>query len=82
MYLIIFIFSASLPLGIFIGILVPDDDDWTEVALNSFTIGTFIYIGASHIVTEEFEKTDWRWTKMFVFTAGAMMIMCITYIEF
>lgn len=61
---------------------MPDENKWANVVFNSLAAGTFLYIGASHIVAEEFEKINWRWTKMLLFLVGAVIMMVVTYVEF
>ena len=48
-----FVFVA--PVSIFVGVFVRDVNPIINLALCCFATGTFIYVGASEIVEEEFE---------------------------
>ena len=67
----ILIFSSFTVIGTIVGILASDANELTQVVFESLATGTFLYVGASHIVSEEFENPDYRWIKIVAYLVGA-----------
>ena len=65
------IFSTFSFLGTLVGILASDASSMVEIIFSALATGTFFYVGASHIVSEEFENPDYRWVKMVAYLLGA-----------
>ena len=51
---LIFVFSLMTPIGIIIGMFVEGSSKILELLFNSLAAGTFIYIGCSEVIIEEF----------------------------
>lgn len=47
----------------------------------SFAGGTLIYVACSEIIVEEFDRSGWKWTKIFVFTLGAAIIVVLWFTD-
>jgi len=43
-----------------------------------FSSGSFLYIGASEVVVEEFVQGKRQWGKLFFFILGITVIYCVT----
>ena len=51
---LIIVFSVMTPLGIMIGMFIEGSSPIMELLFNSLAAGTFIYIGCSEVIIEEF----------------------------
>jgi solute carrier family 39 (zinc transporter), member 1/2/3 len=47
----------------------------------SFSVGTFIYIGAAEIIVEEFSISRYKWQKFLMYLLGGIMIAGLTIWE-
>lgn len=52
------IFSITTPLGIIIGMSISDSDPVVDVIFQGLSVGTFVYVACSEIITMEFAKGD------------------------
>ena len=73
-------FSSFSVIGTTVGILASDADELVQVVFESLATGTFFYVGASHIISEEFENPDYRWIKIVAYLLGASLIQGVTLI--
>lgn len=74
---LISIFSLATPLGVTIGIIVSNSPGMVEIVFTSLAAGTFLYIGASEVITEEFSLPGNRWLKLFAYCLGAAFILML-----
>ena len=51
---LVFIFSMATPIGIILGMILQNGGTIYSIIFSSLAAGTFIYIAATEIVTEEF----------------------------
>jgi zinc transporter 1/2/3 len=77
--ILMFVFSLSVPLGIGIGWIaeskMPDSATGYLLAISA---GTFLYIGASELVVEEFVQGKRHWEKLISFMVGCVAILLVT----
>ena len=52
--LLIAVFSLATPLGIGIGLIFSDGNDYVKAFFNAISAGTFLYISAVEVFSEEF----------------------------
>jgi len=79
---LIICFSLMTPFGIILGIFLTGISSFVQAFFLSISAGTFIYIAASEIVTEEFSITQFKVHKFFAFLFGAILIGLLTIIEY
>ena len=75
------LFSLVAPLGVFSGIFVSKvASPWLEAAIVAITAGTFLYVGATEVVNEEFEELEGseKWYKFASFIGGVCSILAIS----
>ena len=51
---LVFTFSIATPLGVLLGMVLANAGDIYEIVFSSLAAGTFVYIGCSEVVVEEF----------------------------
>jgi len=73
-------FSIATPLGIAIGILASGAGEIIDVIFSSLAAGTFVYIGCTEIIVQEFSVPGHLWLKLFFFLFGAATIICLSFI--
>jgi len=77
--LLLTIFSLVGPFGLGTGIVVSRfAGKIVDAVLIALTSGTFIYVGATEIIAEEFEVPEHKWKKFAALTAGILLIALIT----
>lgn len=72
------LYSLIGPLGVTVGIFIARmQSPWLEAAIVAITAGTFLYVGATEIVNEEFEEVEGRekWVKFISFLGGISTIL-------
>ncbi|CAM9828363.1 unnamed protein product [Chrysoparadoxa australica] len=74
------LFSAVGPLGMLAGIMVSQyASKIADAVLVAMAAGTFIYVGATEVIAEEFEHpVEGKWKKFGALVGGIVMIMFIT----
>ena len=77
---LVFTFSIATPLGIAIGAILAKEGEIYSIIFSSLAAGTFLYIAATEVITEEFAVPGDRWLKLFVFLVGATIITCLWFI--
>lgn len=76
---LIFVFSMFTPLGIVLGMILSDADDIVELVFTSLSAGTFLYIGCSEIIIEEFSIETAKYWKFFAFLVGIAFITSLHF---
>jgi len=78
--LLVLIFALATPIGVIIGILASGAGDIVNVIMSSMAGGTFIYIGCSEIIVEEFSEHDGKFIKLIAYMVGALLISSLSFI--
>jgi hypothetical protein len=78
---LLFVFSIATPLGIAIGIVASGAGVIVDVIFSSLAAGTFVYIGCTEIIVEEFSIPGDRFLKLAFFLLGAMIITSLSFIK-
>jgi zinc transporter 1/2/3 len=72
------IFGLATPIGVLIGMaLISTSINGIDGIFNALAAGTFLYVGASEIVVEEFSVTKYATIKYICFLAGLGAIFAI-----
>lgn len=77
------LFSAVGPLGVSLGVLISKiSSPYASAVIVSLTAGTFLYMGATEIVGEEFEdaKGSEKWKKFISMLSGIALILGVTHL--
>ncbi|KAG7351847.1 ZIP zinc transporter [Nitzschia inconspicua] len=73
------IFSAMGPIGVAMGMAV---NEFAAPIVDSIMVavvaGTFVYVGATEVIPEEWEDTEHKWKKFFALMSGIVSILIIT----
>jgi zinc transporter ZupT len=69
------------PIGIIIGMFVEGSSKILELLFNSLAAGTFIYIGCSEVIIEEFSEPENKYLKLLSFLIGMIIIGCLRLLE-
>jgi len=73
------VFSAMGPIGVAIGMAV---NEFAAPIVDSIMLatvaGTFIYVGATEVIPEEWEDQEHKWKKFFALLSGIVSIFAIT----
>jgi solute carrier family 39 (zinc transporter), member 1/2/3 len=73
------IFSCMGPIGVLLGMLV---NTYAAPIVDSIMLaivaGTFVYVGATEVIPEEFEDSKHKWKKFGALISGILSILCIT----
>jgi len=76
---LIFTFSLATPIGIIIGMCIPENDV-LDVIFNSLAAGSFVYIACSEVIVEEFTIPGGRWWKLLAYLVGCVLIFSLWFI--
>ena len=52
--LLVLVFSVATPIGVGLGMILANAGDIYEIIFSSLAAGTFVYIGCSEVIVEEF----------------------------
>lgn len=67
------------PIGVALGMAV---NEFAAPIVDAITLaivaGTFVYVGATEVIPEEFEESDHKWKKFFALMGGIGSIFVIT----
>ena len=74
---LISIFSLATPLGVGIGMIVGNSPKLVQIVFTSLAAGTFLYIGCSEVIVEEFSLPGNRWWKLLAYALGAGFILML-----
>mmetsp|Transcript_20773 Transcript_20773/g.48196 ORF Transcript_20773/g.48196 Transcript_20773/m.48196 type:complete len:456 (-) Transcript_20773:2720-4087(-) len=73
------IFSCMGPIGVALGMAV---NEYAAPVVDSIFLaivaGTFVYVGATEVIPEEWEDSSYKWTKFGALMTGIFMIVGIT----
>lgn len=73
------VFSAMGPLGVALGMAV---NEFAAPIVDSIMVaivaGTFVYVGATEVIPEEWEDPEHKWKKFFALMGGIVSILAIT----
>lgn len=73
------IFSAMGPVGVALGMAV---NEFAAPIVDSIMVaivaGTFVYVGATEVIPEEWEDSEHKWKKFFALMSGIVSILVIT----
>ena len=73
------IFSAMGPIGVGLGMAVKEfAARMVDSAMLAIVAGTFIYVGATEVIPEEFEDQENKWKKFAALASGIVSIFVIT----
>jgi zinc transporter ZupT len=73
------IFSMMGPIGCGLGIMVNEfADPIVDSIMLAVVAGTFVYVGATEVIPEEFEDPDNKWKKFVALMSGIISIFAIT----
>ena len=67
------------PIGVLLGIAVNEfAAPIVDAAMLAIVAGTFIYVGATEVIPEEFEDAENKWKKFIALASGIVSIFIIT----
>jgi zinc transporter 1/2/3 len=73
------VFSAMGPIGVALGMAV---NEFAAPIVDAITLaivaGTFVYVGATEVIPEEFEDSEHKWKKFLALMGGIGSIFAIT----
>lgn len=73
------VFSAMGPVGVALGMAV---NEFASPVVDSIMVaivaGTFVYVGATEVIPEEWEDSQHKWKKFFALMGGIVSILAIT----
>jgi zinc transporter 1/2/3 len=73
------IFSCMGPIGVAIGMAVNSfASPIVDATMLAVVAGTFVYVGATEVIPEEWEDPDHKWTKFVALLSGIVSIFAIT----
>merc|ERR1711957_534371 len=72
-------FSAMGPIGVALGMAVNEfAAPIVDAIMLAMVAGTFVYVGATEVIPEEWEDQEHKWKKFFSLLAGIVSIFAIT----
>ena len=78
---LIFIFSIATPVGVGLGMIVANAGDIYDIIFSSLAAGTFVYIGCSEVIVEEFSVPGNRYWKLLAYLGGALLIAMLWFLD-
>lgn len=73
------IFSCMGPIGVAIGMAVNNfASPVVDATMLAVVAGTFVYVGATEVIPEEWEDPEHKWKKFFALISGIVTIFAIT----
>lgn len=73
------VFSAMGPIGVALGMAVNEfAAPIVDAIMLAMVAGTFVYVGATEVIPEEWEDQEHKWKKFFSLLAGIVSIFAIT----
>lgn len=76
---LVFTFSLATPIGIIIGMCIPENDV-LDVIFNCLAAGSFVYIACSEVIVEEFTVPGGRCWKLLAYILGCILIFSLWFI--
>jgi len=78
---LVFCFACATPLGVALGMILLGLGDIYDIIFSSLAAGSFVYIGCSEVIVEEFSIPGNRYWKLLAFLVGASIITSLFWIE-
>lgn len=78
--LLILMFSSATPIGVVLGMILASFGEIYTIIFSSLAAGTFLYIGCSEVISEEFSVPGNRFLKLVFFLLGAAIIMSLWFL--
>jgi zinc transporter 1/2/3 len=76
------IFAMASPLGVALGIVLSmENSKLIEASFTALACGSFLYVGANEVVSEEFEPQAYRQSKFACLVFGIALIIALTTLE-
>jgi solute carrier family 39 (zinc transporter), member 1/2/3 len=73
------IFACMGPIGVALGMAVNEyAAPVVDSIMLSIVAGTFVYVGATEVIPEEWEDSTHKWKKFAALMSGIVIILCIT----
>ena len=73
------VFSLMGPIGVALGIFVNEfAAPIVDAIMLAIVAGTFVYVGATEVIPEEWESSENKWKKFFALMSGIGSIFAIT----
>jgi len=73
------VFSAMGPVGVALGMAVNEfAAPIVDAIMIAVVAGTFVYVGATEVIPEEWEEPEHKWKKFFALMSGIVSILVIT----
>lgn len=73
------VFSAMGPIGVALGMAVNEfAAPIVDAAMLAVVAGTFVYVGATEVIPEEWEEPEHKWKKFAALMSGIVSIYAIT----
>lgn len=73
------VFSCMGPIGVAIGMAVNNfASPLVDAIMLAVVAGTFVYVGATEVIPEEWEDSEHKWKKFFALISGIVSIFAIT----
>jgi zinc transporter 1/2/3 len=73
------IFSAMGPIGVALGMAVNEfAGPIVDAIMVAVVAGTFVYVGATEVIPEEWEESEHKWKKFAALMGGIISILAIT----
>jgi zinc transporter 1/2/3 len=74
------IFSCMGPIGVAIGMAVNNfASPLVDAVMLAVVAGTFVYVGCTEVIPEEWEDSEHKWKKFFALMSGIVSIFAITH---
>lgn len=78
---LITIFSLATPIGIGIGFIFSDGNDYVRAFFNAVSAGTFLYISAVEVFSEEFAGKNQKYVKFLFVVLGVALMLFAWFTE-
>jgi solute carrier family 39 (zinc transporter), member 1/2/3 len=78
---LVFSFAISSPIGIALGMSLANASELVEVIFTCLAAGTFVYIGCSEVVVQEFSVPGDRLLKLAAYLVGALIIILLWFAD-
>jgi zinc transporter 1/2/3 len=73
------IFSAMGPIGVALGMAVNEfAAPIVDAIMVAIVAGTFVYVGATEVIPEEWQDSEHKWKKFLALMSGIVSILVIT----
>lgn len=73
------VFSCMGPIGVALGMAVKEfSSPMVDSIMLAIVAGTFVYVGATEVIPEEWEDSTYKWTKFGALMSGIVCILVIT----